>query len=235
MKKSILSFALFLFFALCMNAQTTEKKVALEPFSKIKTDGIASIILVQSNENAIKVVASTDSKATIDIDNEGEWLKINIENKKIGWGSSEKNETKMQVYIYFKNIDELKTDGVGSVKNEGKINLNKLDVRTEGVGSLKLENININDLQVNSEGVGSTNLSGRAKLLDIKNNGVGSVHTLDLYADIVEVENNGVGSVKVFAAKEISIKNDGIGSVHYKGDASVKHLDKSGVGSVKKM
>ena len=235
MKKSIIPILviLFTFFTSCNSSakvrgsgDVIQEIREVSSFDKIKIDGVVSVILIPGNEEKVIVETDDNLQPYIKVYRNGSTLIIDTD-------EDDFKSTKNNVYITFIKINEVIHNGVGSVKTDGIINASSFYFKNDGVGSAEIE-IKCDDLIAKQGGVGSLKISGYTTHLELKNSGVGSVNAFNLTADYADVNNSGVGSTEVFANKELNIKSTGVGSVKYRGDAVIKSIEASGVGSVKK-
>lgn len=201
----------------------------VSPFQKIDVDGVFDIYLVQGKEESLVVETDDNIQQYIITKVEGNTLKIRNKN-----GISLTQTTKMNIYITFRNIYDLKLNGVCNVKGKEELMFDNFSININSVGNVNLK-LKSNNLEINSLGVGDCILSGRTKSLYIKLTGVGGVDSERLIADNVSIKSSGVGNTTVYALKELNIYTSGVGNVTYYGDAQIKSINSSGVGKIKKM
>ena len=208
------------------NGNITEENREVFEFNKIRIDGVAEVILTQSDKEEVWVETDENLQQYVHIYNSGNTLVVDTED--------DVKFTKNSIYISFKKLNEIDHNGVGSTKTGDFISTDKMYIEADGVGNTDIQ-INCEQLTVHQTGVGSMKLKGRTTNLDLKNTGVGSVNAFSMEADYARVENSGVGSTEVMVNKEISVNSSGVGSVKYKGDALIKDINSSGIGNVKKV
>lgn len=202
----------------------------LSSFNSIELNGVMNVFLKQgSNESAvIEADKNIIPYIVTKVNSSGELEISSIEKVDI------KKSTKLNVYVTIKDISKLECNGVGNLSSESKLDLNDLEIENNGVGNIDLD-VNCNKLELENNSVGNTTLSGNIDNVNIEHNGVGNIKAYDLIADNLKIESNAVGNAEVNSQREIFITLNGMGNVYYKGNASVKKLEKNGFGNVKKM
>ncbi|HMQ68409.1 MAG TPA: head GIN domain-containing protein [Ignavibacteria bacterium] len=210
------------------NGNVAKETRSISSFSKIELNSVMNVFLNQSGTESITIEADNNLFSYIETYVENNTLKI--ETKK---NYNLKNYKKLNVYINYKDINDLVNNSVGNVRSEHQLNFSSLNIENNSVGNLDLD-LNGKNLNVEINSVGNVTFSGKADNVNIENNSVGNLEAFDLAAVNLNIENNSVGNSEVYATGEITIESNGVGNVIYKGDAVVKSLQKSGVGSVKK-
>jgi hypothetical protein len=240
MKSTYFSFALGFFLLLIISAcsigssrtngrndlVTEERKIS--DFSELSIEGVFNIYLSQGKEVSLRIEAEEEVLEKIISQNQGDKLIIELEEE---FGIFDRSE--INIYLTINELESLDYKGVGNIKTEQELQLNKLKIRGDGVGNTKLE-IDADEIDAIFNLVGNVNLKGSTHTIDLTNNGVGNVDASDLKTQIMTLTSNGIGNVEVYSEKEISITVNGIGKVIYDGNAEVKELNRSGIGKVKR-
>lgn len=211
------------------NGNVVEENRPVEPFSAIDIGGVLNVYLTQGDTESVTVEADENLLDLIIIENRGNTLRVHLKK-----GIDIKKAKEKNVYITLRSINELEVGGVVNVKSTNALTADEFDLDIGGVGNTDLE-LRCDRLNAQAEMVGNLTLRGEVREANIKNGGVGSLKAFDLKVDRLIIKNSGVGSAEVQAQDEISITSSGVGSVRYRGDAVVKELSTSGVGTVKKM
>ncbi len=211
------------------NGNVVEENRPVEPFSAIDIGGVLNVYLTQGDTESVMVEADENLLDLIIIENRGNTLRVHLKK-----GSDIKKAKDKNVYITLRSINELEVGGVVNVKSTNALTADAFDLDIGGVSNTDLE-LRCKQLDVKAGMVGNLTLRGEVREANIKNGGVGSLKAFDLKVDQLTIKNSGVGSAEVQAQEEISINSSGVGSVRYRGDAVVKELSTSGVGTVKKM
>jgi len=228
--KSKLFSLLVLFFlsSAVMVAQSSDKR-KVGSFSELKIAGVFDVHLSQGNTEMVEIQAPDHVIDDIITENKGGRLTVKMREKK-----NYKNLKKVKVFISFKNLDYLENANVGSLKSDGTLSFNKLDLKITAVGNTDLD-IEAKSIDADISAVGNTQLTGNVNKMSIRNKSVGNFRASDLKVDHLEIRSTAVGNTEVYAEKEISIHNSGIGGLRYKGNATIKELNSSGIGKVRKM
>jgi len=222
----LLAYASCSFTGIKGNGNVVKVEKNIKPFTELELDGVFDVILTQGETEKLEIEADENLIDLVTIKNVGNKLIVGFKK-----GTNLRKSTKFNVYITLKDITSLTMEGVGDIKNMGRLNLKTLEINKTGVGDLNL-NISSSILDINSSGVGDVNLTGSSSHLIIDNSGVGDVIADTFKADDVKLDNNGVGDAKVFASEKINITNSGVGDVEFYGSPKEKHINKGGVGKV---
>lgn len=240
MKKSFLSLSFVFFFSAVMlspilqaqnvhgNGKVVRETREIGSFSQMNIGGVFKIFLSQGSDEAVIVEADDNLLDYIRTEVVGNKLKVRIDD-----GVNIKRSERMNIYITFKEVNEIDIHGVNTVNSEETLSFNDLRIERAGVGNTELS-LACNNLYIESNAVGTIKLEGRADEMQMRNTGVGSVKANDFIVQKMKLENSGIGSVSVHADKTIEINSSGIGSVTYSGNASVTKLNSSGLGKIKK-
>ena len=103
----------------------------------------------------------------------------------------------------------------------------------KGVGDVKIKSLICSSLNVQSMGVGNVKLAGTVQAATLHSKGVGNIEAGNLQANIVEASSQGVGDITCNAVESINAAVRGVGSIKYKGNPTIKSLNKKGVGTIK--
>jgi hypothetical protein len=201
----------------------------ISDFSKLEVRGVFNLYLSQGEQVALRIEADEEVQKNIEINSRGEKLTLILEENNKFY---EKN--KVNIYLTIKDLDELEFDGVGIIKSEMPLKLERLKMKGNGVGNTNLE-LMVKDLDAELNMVGNITLSGEAETVFLRNDGVGNMNASELKTDFLTLESEGIGKVEVYCEKELSITVNGIGKVTYAGNAEVKKLERNGIGKVEKM
>jgi hypothetical protein len=212
------------------NGKVVEKAFSVQSFNEIKIEGVFNVHLTQGNTESVKLSIDDNLLQYITVKNEGSQLVVKWEKDR----QTSINNVKSDLYITFKNINELALNTVGKVSSTNTLKLNSFELDVNSVGETNLD-VNCQSLDIDHNGVGSLVLEGRATRATIDCSGVGGLKAFDLIVDILKLQCSGVGSAEVTAEKEISVSASGVGGVRYRGDAKTVQLNASGIGRVKKV
>ena len=197
----------------------------LAEFNEIKIDGQAKVFLKQDSETSVKVVIDSNLLAYIITEVSGEKLKI-YEDKCL------EEITRYKIYISTPNITKLYVDGAIQLKGEGKIETEKLYIKTEGSGDIKLK-LDVDELETDTKGSGNLNLKGTANEFNIELKGAGSIEAFGLTSKKVGAEVSGAGTCEIDVRDKFDGEVSGSGKIYYKGNPKKVSTDVSGSGSIK--
>ena len=198
----------------------------ISTFDQIKIEGVFNVFLSQKDKESIRVEADENILPLVLTSVENNVLTVKLKDN-----TSISKMKKINVYISMVNISSLKSEGVGMLNCENQLNLNSLELNLSGVGASRL-NLEVGTLTIKSELVGALFLTGTAKDVTVKHNGIGAFEAFDLKAEKLNIETDGVGKAEVFASSELIIEANGVGGVKYKGNPKTKNIKSEGVGSV---
>jgi len=190
--------------------------------------GVGNIYLSQGDSEKMLIKANEDLFDKIFVANSDHKLIFDTQD-----GISLGNNEKIDVYITIKKISEIDLSGVGNFETTNQLITDSLIINSTGVGNLDLD-VACTLLKVSLKGTGNSNFTGKASMVYFDKSGVGNLNSSLLYAEILHINNSGVGNADVYASKEIYITSSGIGNLIYRGDAVVKELNISGIGTVSK-
>ncbi|MBS4012265.1 MAG: DUF2807 domain-containing protein [Bacteroidetes bacterium] len=197
-------------------------------FKSIDIRGMFNVILAQGEKE--QVVLETDG-------NLHELISVDVkDNKLIIKTTKEKfiNPTKMNLYIYFKEINVISSGGACTISATSCIDAQYLSIDLSGATEINLE-LKINELTTNASGASNINFSGNANTHNIALSGAGKIKADNLFTNSTNIRLSGAGSAYVHADEYLDAKISGVGSVYYAGDPDKKNIEKSGLGSVSKI
>ena len=210
------------------DGNVTVEQREVTAFDKINIGGVFNIYLTQGDTESVEVEIDENLQQYVKVYNKENTLYLNID-KGINWGKATRNN----VYVTFKNIDDITVGGVCSVKTTNILNLENLKLVLNGVSNCSFE-LKCNQLDAKLSGVGNTEIAGEAYEFTAIQDGVGKLKANELKAAIVSIKNSGVGSAQIYASEELTMKNTGVGSIYYSGDAVIKSIESGGIGKIRK-
>jgi Putative auto-transporter adhesin, head GIN domain len=203
------------------------KKDQLGDFNKIDVKGNFNVILVQDDKNKI-VVEGDDNIVDLvkyKIVNDGV-LEVNIDEFRF-------DDYDLDITIHFTNLEEIKSDLVGSLSSEGSIKLEYLKLTTKSVGNTSL-NLNTSVLDAKVKSVGNVKLFGNTDEFILDNSSVGKVDCRNLLANHVKLDNSSVGNTHVYADSTFNIVHSGVGNLKYYGRGTIINQKINAVGNISK-
>ena len=230
------------------NAAATDKKMVeaymkVEPFETITIDLVLSVRFVQADKYCVEAQGTERLIKAIDIKvKDGQMTITSDKHYKINRGE------KLPLTIYSPTLSRIVLNGVGNVRIPDKLETKFMEVVNNGVGNIRFYDLQCDELIVKSTGVGNIELAGRTEKIIITSDGVGMhtgkvqagkrlshgcIRTPNMVSKVTNVQMDGVGSIHCYASERIDCTNDGVGSIFYKGNPTIEHVRKTGVGSIK--
>jgi len=203
------------------NGKITTRDVTVSSFDALKASGIYELKLSQGNKESVRVEADENLQEYISVRNDGNRLVIDMDKMK---NKDFKSNSKLKVYVTFKNLKELDLGMVGNVESEEQLSFDNLNLKTGSVGNVDLK-LTASTLDLRNAGVGNLTLSGKAQNAVVKNTGVGKLQAGKLLVQTMNIENTGVGSAEVNAEKDLKVKDSFLGKVSNKGKAAPRRMN----------
>jgi hypothetical protein len=199
---------------------------AVSSFTEIEISGMFDVIITQGDQE--KVTVETDANLQEYVITKNDGATLILEN---GSAKFEKI-TKMRVFVVVKDIDRIKTNGVGDLTSESTIKSSKLVLNIGSVGDADLE-VDCNELEVKHHGVGDLKLKGSSHNAVIRSSAVGDLRAYELAVATMNIKHCGVGDASINVSEDLTVDFTGVGDVHFKGSPKKKDITKNGVGTVK--
>lgn len=236
MKKIVLMLAVscFAFIANAQNDIVVDANASIRTvagqFDAIKVSGGIDLYLSQSDNVAIAVSASNENfKEGIKTVIEDGTLKIFYK----GENSWRKKDSKLRVYVSFKDIKKLEASGGCDVIVTGGISTATLAIQMSGACDFSGK-VKTDVLKLNLSGASDAKISGTAGTAVIESSGASDVKAYDLVTDICKVNVSGASDVFITVNTELTASASGASDIKYKGSALVKEIKSSGASSVSK-
>jgi Putative auto-transporter adhesin, head GIN domain len=185
--------------------------------SKGETEVIAVSASEQKYKDGIKAIIE-NGELLIYYDGPNKWIS---------------NNHKLNVYVAYKNLEQLTVSSASNVLIAGIMELPMLSIRLSGASELK-GTINITELTIKCSGASDTKLSGNVKNITVECSGASDVNAFDLSAENCIVKASGASDVNITATKEITVNASGASNVFYKGTAELKEKNSSGSSTILK-
>lgn len=205
------------------NGKLTSEVRETGSFNQLETEGVFNIVLSQGEKESVKVETDENIQPLILTS-----VTDNVLSVKMKDSTRIDKMKKINIFITIVDLNKFTTTGVGSLKCSGKLNLKNFEFVSKGVGASELD-LSADKLTIHSEIVGALILSGEAKDVVIKQDGVGVIKAFDLKAETLSLHSDGVGAAEVYASKELNINSSGLGGVKYKGNPQVKNIKNEGL------
>lgn len=169
------------------------------------SQGSASDIIVEADNNTLFNVDTYIRKNTLYIDKIG------------GWSSP------VVVYVQVPDLQYIGTSGSGEVYGETVWDVRDIDLRVNGNGCIDME-INARDIDARIAGSGKIFLEGGSRTTYYEVSGSGIVQGFNLRSNRGTVSMLGSGSCELTALDALDVDISGNGAVYFRGYPSIKAL-----------
>lgn len=202
----------------------------VKEFNKIDAGTVGDIYYTQSADGKtdVRIYGPDNIVALIQVAVKDSTLLLSIDKSK-----KVRNFKKMKITITSPTLNSISFKGVGDVHIDNGLTTDNLYVESKGVGDVKIKSLTCSSLNVQSMGVGNVKLAGTVQAATLHSKGVGNIEAGNLQANIVEASSQGVGDITCNAVESINAAVRGVGSIKYKGNPTIKSLNKKGVGTIK--
>jgi hypothetical protein len=195
------------------------------------SDGI-DVYLTQGETESVSVSASDEKflpRFKTEVDNGV--LKLYYDNKGINWGIH--ISRKLKAYVTFKKLEKISASGGSSVRADGKLLLENLDMKfTSGShfdGTVDAKSLNVE--QNSGSGIG---ISGRAERIKVECSSGSLFKGYELSVDYCDAKASSGAGVHITINKELTAKATSGGGIRYRGSALIREVNASSGGIVKK-
>lgn len=204
---------------------------SVKNFHAIKVSTGIQLMLSQGNTEAVAVSASTNEyRDNIKTVVENGVLKIYYDND--SWKFWKNGDSKkLKAYVSVINLDGLDASTGASIKIEGLVKTNTLNVEASS-GAVIKGNIDASVVKVDQSSGAVINMSGSVKDLSVDGSSGSVFHGYELTVDNCNIDASSGGGVQVTVNKELSVEVSSGGYVNYKGQGVIKNIKTSSGGNV---
>lgn len=218
-------------------------------FKKIDISLSGNIYIKQGNNEYIRVDTDDNLQDNIIVEVEDNTLAIYTEGNIC--------PTSITVFITFTDIDEIEKFGSSNIISDGSIELDKLELESQGSGDVNIGELKCNEFDGELEGSGNMiirNLeaetiflevegsgditvnseSDKSKYLKCELTGSGDIDAKDLQTENAEIEMIGSGNFYLNATETLNLKMMGSGDLFYKGQPRITS-EIVGSGTIKRL
>ena len=196
--------------------------------SRLKISGVINLTLIQSDQESISIEGSEELSERFKVSQQGDLLELELKESKGNFFTDKKN---LNVTLSIADLKEFEFEGVGNIKTQSAFNVERVNIRGEGVGNINLE-FNADLIDADLDLMGNLTLKGKSERFNLENEGIGNIDASGLTAQYVDLKSSGIGRVSVHCEGELSLEVSGIGEVKYTGYPKVIKEDVSGIGKV---
>lgn len=235
-KLSILSISLLLSIAVVAQKQINDPNAesrSAKGFHAIRVATGIELFLTQAGSEAVAVSAiNTEHRDRIRTVVENGVLKIFYDNDSWKFWKNDGNK-KLKAYVSFVNLDGLDASSGSSVRVEGAIKSNKLNLDASS-GATFNGKVQVNSLTVDQSSGSFINISGSVGSLTIDGSSGSVFKGYDLTVENCNADMSSGGGAQITVNKELSAEASSGGYVSYKGAGVIKNIKTSSGGSVSK-
>lgn len=197
---------------LMAGVETTVSDVTIETrnvsaFTGIEVGGAFNVFIKQGETIEVKV--ETDAKLQEKVVTEVSGNILQISSKGL------RNPEKLNIYITMPIFNMLDASGASTVKSDGLLKGEKLELEASGASNVTLA-IDYQDLNTEISGAADVKLNGRAANHKSNVSGAGSLKSYELETDTLDIEVSGAGDARVDVKKLATTDISGAGSLKYK-------------------
>jgi len=180
--------------------------------------GPAEDIILEGQENVLADIRTTTNNNELEIEFRSHRVKIS---------------EPVRVYITTPNLKALTFSGSNSVRGLTNWNVDDLELKMSGSGSIDLTLIGADEVESSLSGSGEIILGGDANEHNLDISGSGKLKAFDLATKVTTVDISGSGKSDVRAAERLKANISGSGTVRYKGNPGIES-SVSGSGKIEK-
>jgi len=184
--------------------ENTTRNIYDMNFNAIEFDGVGAVNFIQGDTCLVKVEGDRKQvdNLTIELDEDGT---LEIDERH----SIKMRDVNLVITIQAPSIKRIETDGVGRFTVKGDVVLQgDLEIESDGVGALKVENLKCRSLRVKHDGVGACEVNANCRNVYFESDGVGA-NKLTVNTDTLTVKSEGVGSTTIKGSTRFyNVKSD---------------------------
>jgi predicted small secreted protein len=197
-------------------------------FDKLSLSGIGDLILIQGDQESLRIEGEDNILAQIDTQVKDGTLVISP--KDANWEETLQPTKRVVYHLNMKTVHQLELTGVGSI-NIGQLKTDQLEILSSGVEGVDIGNLSAKTLEVALRGEGQCNLAGEIDSQQVELSGTGQYNAAKLQSQKTAIDLSGAGSASVWVEQSLTANLSGTGSLYYYGNPQI---DKTvtGVGGI---
>ncbi|MBM2816259.1 MAG: hypothetical protein HW421_3021 [Ignavibacteria bacterium] len=194
-------------------------------FSKVVVEGQGDVIVKQGETQSVNI--ETD-------DNIMQYITTRVSGGVLTIDSDENiSPKKLIIHLTMKNIEGLKIEGSGSIRNDSPIKTGKISLYIEGSGDIKLNDILADGIKAEISGSGDVKIGkGTCREMFLKISGSGEMNARECETDNCEASIYGSGTCHIAAKNLLEASIYGSGDIYYYGEPKQLKTSVSGSGSI---
>ena len=201
------------------------------PFNRVTISGLAEVVLIQGDREAVVIEAEPKSQARIRVRSSDGRLSVEAGDSRPWWSVFGMGTGHPPtITIYFRTLDALTVSGAVKVE-AAAIQSPELRISASGATSIELTALKTDSLDFSGSGAVKAKMAGDARRQNVSISGAGRYQAPELRSETADVSVSGAGRVIVNARKALSASISGAGSIDYYGDPKVSQRI-SGAGKI---
>lgn len=234
MKKSILFYAVITALIFTVNTTQAQKVTSVDAFEKVIVSPHIEVVLVEGNEESVKIENAKVSEDKINIEVVGKTLRIyldgaktvtkseRVDNDKWRGKKSIYNGTQATATITYKRLKTLSVRGEEIVKCESPIEQKSLKLTIYGESKVYFKSLTAEELTVSIYGESYLEIeAGSVDRQVYRAYGESEVNTIEMENDATKITAYGESNFRVKVADRLKVTCYGETTINYKGDANV--------------
>ena len=209
------------------NGNVVKQERKISKFSGLEVGGAFQVFLTQGDEEKLVVEADENLLDIIETKVKGGTLYISTT-------ENIKDFEEMNIYLTFKELDDMEISGACHLKGQNKFSFDNLELDCSGASETEMK-LSANSLNMDISGASNVELFGSVDKLEIDVSGASKLNAYELETAVCDAEVSGAAAVKLLVTDEISAEVSGAAKLRYKGTAALISHDVSGAGSLKKV
>lgn len=193
-------------------------------FSKVVLKSSGNVYIKQGSNTSIQVETDDNIQKLIRTEVEGASLVIYSEESIC--------PRKLNFYLIMPDIESLNIKGSGNIGVKGPVNADRLELKIDGSGDIKIKDLNATAMRVLINGSGDIEANGEVASVSCSIKGSGDIDLQETKAKNFEVSIYGSGDVSIEVDENLDASIYGSGDVIYTGNPSNIRKKVLGSGSV---
>jgi len=208
------------------DGKVVKQEREISSFDGIDVGGAFEVFLTQGETEKLVIEADENLLDIIDTEVRGGTLNIRTT-------EDIRESTKLNIYITFKDLEEIDVSGACDMIGENKFKLGDIELDCSGASELELK-FSASHVEMDCSGASNAELFGSAQSVNLDLSGASKLDAIDLEVAVYDAEVSGASHGKIFVTEELSVEVSGAAHLKYKGEPRIKEHDVSGAASLKK-
>jgi hypothetical protein len=211
------------------NHQLVDQQLAITDYDEISLNIPADVYYQQFSDSAPYLLIHTDENILASLDVQVKDKKLIISAKK----DSIIKPTKLTIYTYSHNLQEVNVTGSGDIRLQGEVNARDFDLTISGSGSLIADSLVCEEIEAKITGSGNAKLTGASRKSSFTVTGSGDIHAFNYYVTHSKCKITGSGNIQVNAYEKLDATVTGSGDIYFQGTPQKMDTKVTGSGNIK--